>query len=296
MLRVLRILLFVCGCLRIATAQAGHTPEFDVASLKPSPPPEGRMPSIPRMTGGPGTADPTRVSYRNMPLAMLITEAYEVNAADVVGPTWATTWDLLGDKDKYDIEAKLPAQTSKEQLRSMMQNLLAERFALKVHRERKEVSAFALVLAKNGPKIKESPPVAGDADSEQKVDVSVRGEDGFPVTPPGYTGLFVRVTSGHTRVKFIRYSMDQFAKWTRVNSKRPGVDRTGLTGRYDFYFEFGNDIGVPQTAVGYSPEAIDQGEAFSVALQTQLGLKLTSDTTEIELLVIDHIARIPTAN
>jgi uncharacterized protein (TIGR03435 family) len=90
--------------------------------------------------------------------------------------------------------------------------------------------------------------------------------------------------------------MDEFAKWTRVNSKRPGVDHTGLTGRYDFYLEFGNDIGVSQTAEGNVPEAIDQGEAFSVALQTQLGLRLVSDTTEIEVLVIDHISRIPSAN
>jgi uncharacterized protein (TIGR03435 family) len=285
----------VCGCLSIANAQAGQTPEFDVASLKPSPPPENRFP--PRMAGGPGTEDRTRISYRSVPLAMLIAEGYGVDAPGyVVGPAWATTWDLRNDKDRYNIEAKLPAQTSKEQFRSMLRNLLADRFALKLHREKRAAPVFALVLAKNGPKIKESPPAAVDANSEQKLDLHVRGEDGFPVTPPGYSGLFVRATSGHTRVKFIRYSMDQFAKWTSVNSKRPGVDRTGLTGRYDFYLEFGNDIGVPKTVEGSAPQTVDQGETFSAAVQSQLGLRLVPETAEIELLVIDHIERVPSAN
>src|SRR5262249_36515243 len=142
---------------------------------------------------------------------------------------------ILGGSDRYDIEARLPAQTSEDELRLMLQNLLAERFAMKAHREKKEVPAYALVLAKSGSKLKESPEVPADADPAAKVNVRVRGEDDFPVTPPGYSGLFVSVKSGHTRVKFIRYSMEQFAKWTRTQSKRPGLDHTGLTGRYDFY-------------------------------------------------------------
>jgi uncharacterized protein (TIGR03435 family) len=289
-------MMLVWGCLGILAAQIDRSPQFEVASLKPSPPPEGRMPSIPRQQGGPGTADPARITYRNMPLPMLITRAYEVDGADVVGPAWAAKTDLMGTTDKYDIDATLSPEASQEQFRLMLQNLLAERFGLKVHREKKEVPAYALVVAKNGPKLKESPAAPAGAETAMKVDVRVRGEDGFPATPPGYSGLFVNVKSGHTRVKFIGFSMGQFAKWTRGNSKRPGVDQTGLTGRYDFYLEFGNNIGAGKPAEGGTAEPIDQAQDFAVAIQTQLGLKLAPDKTEIEFLVIDQINRTPVGN
>ena len=280
----IRNVLWFAACVRIVCWQPGPNAAFEAASVKPSPPPAGKFaPS--RMQGGPGTADPTRIAYRNMPMSMLVFEAYDIDRADVTGPEWATstTVDYTSYADKFDVVATLPAGTSREQFRLMMQNLLAERFALRVHRERKEVPAYALVPAKNGPKLKESPPAPAGASTDD-VKVSVRGEDGFPVTPPGYSGIFANVP-GHTRVKFIGYSMGDLARGTRVNSNRPGVNRTGLTGRYDFYLEFGNDIA-----------SADQGEDFSTALKTQLGLMLESDNTEIEQLVIDHIDRTPSGN
>jgi uncharacterized protein (TIGR03435 family) len=280
--------LLVRTVLLLCFSQAAPGPQFEVASVKPSPPPTGMMPAMPRPQGGPGTSDPTRITYRNMPVAMLLTMAFDVNAADIVGPAWATTYDFMGNTDKFDVEARLPEGSTKEQFHLMLQNLLADRFALTVHREKKEVPAYALVAVKNGSKLVPAPAVPPGADASEKVNVSVHGEDGFPVTPPGYNGLFVNVKSGHTRVKFIRYSMDQFAKWTRTQTKRPGVDRSGLAGVYDFYLEFGNDIG--------KTEAVDQGQEFSVAVQTQLGLKLVADKTEVDLLVIDHIDRKPTGN
>jgi uncharacterized protein (TIGR03435 family) len=286
----------VCGFVNIASSQTRPAPEFDVVSLKPSPPPTAGRPSLPRLQGGPGTASPTRITYRNIPMAMLLIGAYNINSADVVGPDWATHVDYMSPADKFDIDATLPAGTSTEQFHLMLQNLLADRFALKVHRETKEVPAYALVLAKDGPKIKQSPSVPAGGDAADKVNVAIKGEDGFPVTPPGYSGLFVGVTPGHTRVKFIRYSIADFAKWTRASSKRPGVDRTGLTGVYDFYFEFANELGPRRTAEGEAPDVLDQAQDFSVALQTQLGLKLISDKTEIERLVIDHIDRTPSGN
>jgi uncharacterized protein (TIGR03435 family) len=274
----------------VALAQTATEARFEVASVKPSPPAPSLTGALPRQQGGPGTSDPTRIAYRNIPLAMIVTQAFEVNGADVLGPEWARSADLLGNSDKFDIDATLPTDTSQAQFHAMLRTLLADRFALKVHREKKEVPAYALVVMKNGPKLKESPAAPPGTDA-QKVDVRVRGEDGFPVTPPGYSGLFVNVKSGHTRVKFIGYSMEQFAKWTRVNSKRPGVDRTGLTGRYDFYVEY-------DSAIASRPDAneLDRGPDFAVALQSQLGLKLTPDKTEIELLVIDHIERTPSEN
>jgi uncharacterized protein (TIGR03435 family) len=226
---------------------------------------------------------------------MLLARAFDVNSKDVVGPTWTTVYDFMSSDDKYDIEARLPESTTKEQFQLMLQNLLSDRFGLKVHREKKEVPAYALEVAKGGPKLKES-PAPPDGSEMEKVDVSVHGEDGFPVTPLGYSGIFVSVKSGHTRVKFIRYSMEEFAKWTRTQSNRPGVDHTGLTGRYDFYLEFGNDIGAARAADVNSTESVDQGPPYMSAIQSQLGLKLTPDKAVVELLVIDHIERTPTGN
>ena len=145
------------------------------------------------------------------------------------------------------------------------------------------------MLDKNGAKIKPSPPAPDGANPAEKVNVALHGEDGFPVTPPGYSGMFVRVGSGLTRVKFIRYSMEQFAKWTRTNSKRPGIDHTGLADTYDFYLEFSSEIGT-------TPDTIEQAPGFTTALQKQLGLKLLPDKTTIDLLVIDHINRTPSGN
>ncbi|HXS97538.1 MAG TPA: TIGR03435 family protein [Candidatus Limnocylindrales bacterium] len=285
MFRAIAGFVFVCG---LAAAQ---TPEFEVVSLKPSPPATSPIGSLFRFNGGPGTADPTNIHYRNIPVAMLITDAYEVTSADVVGPDWARVVEMRADRDKYDIDAKLPPGTTKEQLRLMMRKLLEDRFGIQVHREKKEVPAYALTAAKGGPKIQPAPDVPPDV-PEAKVDVSVRGEDGFPKTPPAYSGLFVTVTPGHTRVKIIRFSMEQFAKWTRANSRRPGVDRTGMPGVYSFYLEFGNEIGARPTDAGDA----DRGPEFAVAVEKQLGLKLVSDKTEIEQLIIDHIERVPSGN
>ncbi len=263
----LEVALLVSACL---SALADQAPQFEVASVKLAPRPASRLAALPREQGGPGTSDPARISYRNISMSMPIRQAYEVNTADVVGPAWATTLSLMADEGRYDIDATLPADTSKEQYRLMWQNLLAERFALRVHREKKEAAAYALVPARNGPKLKASPAIPPGSETGERVNVSIRGEDGFPVTPPGYSGLFVNVKSGHIRVKFIRYSMDQFAKWTRVQTKRPGIDRTSLTGVFDFYLEFGSDTGALRTGSGDTTEAPDRGEDFAVALQNSL--------------------------
>jgi uncharacterized protein (TIGR03435 family) len=283
--RAIRTALLIYGCLPMVSAQPAQGPVFDAASVRPSPPPGRFAPQ--RVNGGPGTADPTRISYRNTPMRTILFLAYGVDPADTLGPAWATTIvDYTRITDGFDIEATLPAGTSPGRFRLMLQNLLAERFALSVHREKKEAPAFALVPAKNGPKLKESLAVLPGTETGDPVKSSVRGEDDFPLTPPGYSGMFVNVKSGRTRVKFLGTSMEEFAKWTRVNSKRPGIDRTGLTGRYDFYLEFSNGIGEPG----------DQAEDFSTALQTQLELKLLPEKTEVELLVIDHIDRTPSGN
>ena len=150
----------------VAQSQPATTPKFEVASEKRAPPPEDGRISV-NLAGGPGTHNPGQLTYSNVTLEDIIKVAYGMMgpAYDparkddrISGPAWITT-------ERYNIVAKIPADTTKADFQLMVQNLLAERFKLMLHRETKGGSGYALVIAKNGPKIKEStgeaPPQPG---------------------------------------------------------------------------------------------------------------------------------------
>src|SRR4051812_37386675 len=129
---------------------------FEVASVKPSPPPSGdrRVVMFGGGRGGPGSNDPGRLTYTNTTLMSLVTQAYNVKSYQVTAPAWMET-------ERYDVIAKLPDTTppvTKEQSAIMLQNLLAERFHLTLHHDSKEFQGFELVVGKNGSKLKESSP------------------------------------------------------------------------------------------------------------------------------------------
>src|SRR5262249_3697028 len=131
-------------------AQTGNLqPSFEVASIKPAAPPSDPHRIMVGMRGGPGTPDPGQISYFNVTLRNVLMTAYDVKDYQISGPGW------LGS-ERYDIIAKVPPGTTKEQLRLMLQNLLAERFQVSLHHESKELPMFALVVAKGGPKMKEA--------------------------------------------------------------------------------------------------------------------------------------------
>src|SRR5258708_3622766 len=129
--------------LLIGSAMAfAQKPAFEVASIKPAPPPDGRGMRMGH-TGGRGTPDPGIWSVENWNLRSLVTSAYGCEWYQVTVPAWAT--DL-----RFNIEAKVPAGATKEDLKVMIQGLLEERFKLEFHREKKEMATYDLVVAKNG--------------------------------------------------------------------------------------------------------------------------------------------------
>src|ERR1039458_6380226 len=130
---------------------------FEVASVKPSPPPGPNRTMGRSVRGGPGSTDPGAITFTNIDLFSLVTLAYGINAYQLAGPDWLPA-------ARFDITAKLPPATNREQYRLMLQNLLAERFKLAVHRDKKEGQAFDLVVAKNGPKLKESAAASAAVD------------------------------------------------------------------------------------------------------------------------------------
>src|SRR5277367_3257067 len=137
------------GSLTIAGSR-GQQPTFDAASVKAV---DLRAHPTFGNSGGPGTADPGRIHLCCVGMFSLLMRAYAVEIDQIVGPSWIM--ENMGP-NLYQIDATMPAETTKVQLQFMMQNLLIERFHLKVHRETRNFAGYELVVAKGGPKLKES--------------------------------------------------------------------------------------------------------------------------------------------
>jgi uncharacterized protein (TIGR03435 family) len=214
------------GQTRPASRQTARS-AFEVASLKPSGPRPANDPPRPlygTTTGGPGTPDPSRVSYSRVPLRHLIMAAYGVRALQVLGPAWL-------DSERYDIVAEVPPGSTKEQVSSMLQSLLAERLSMTLHHESKVFSVFELGVAKDGPKLRES-----EVDTSLSNDNAAKDKNGLRIPPPG--GIALNVDLGYARLRATWTSVAQLIEALEDWLDSPVVDRTGLTGKYDYSVEF----------------------------------------------------------
>ena len=173
----------------------------------------------------------------------------------------------------------------------MQQNLLAERFKMTFHHEQREAPSYDLVVAKNGAKMKEAePPPPEDPDAPKpaaapparKVD-----KDGFPILAPGRQWNAAMDGNRWTQ-RVTDASMGNFARYLANMVGQPVNDATGLKGKYDFILKW----------IGYPGRPIDDDSGPNIfeALQAQLGLKLESKKTMVDVLVIDHIEKTPTEN
>ncbi len=239
---------------------ADANPAFEVATIKPSKP----------ETQGRGFMVRGRqFSTLNTSLSDLITFAYGLHPRQITGgPAWM-------ESDKYDLAAKPDGegQPNDKQWKMMVQKLLADRFKLSFHRDKKELSAYALVVGKTGPKLTKS---EGD--------------------PNGLPGLFFR---GLGVLPARNATMVDFAGTMQTAVlDRPVVDQTGLSGRYDFLLTWTPDE-TQFVGLGVKiPPATDNADAppdLFTAIQQQLGLKLESTKAPVEVLVIDQAEK-PSAN
>ena len=121
-------LIFLTCCAAFGQA-AADSPTFEVASVKPAEPQTGMAIRV-MMRGGPGTPDPGQLNYSNVSLKNVLMAAYAVKGYQINGPKWL-------DSERFDIVAKIAPGATKEQFQLMLQNLLAERFKLTLHRETK---------------------------------------------------------------------------------------------------------------------------------------------------------------
>lgn len=350
--------LIVAAMLTFGTAvfgMAAEAPSFEVATVKKAELPEPGKPMFFGRRGGPGTDDPGRITWSGEDLRSLLMTAYDVKRYQISGPDWM-------DSERYDIVAKVPAGSTKEQVNLMLQNLLADRFGVVLHHTSKVMAMYEMQQAKGGAKLKETTldakaiESAGPGELEgipfgppplppPGAGVPVKIPDGRGPAPGGRApfpgapeldkngipqlkapGIIMMMTMGpngpSARMVGKAQTTAQLASNLSNQLNRPVVDKTGLSGKYDFVVEFAPDFGGgrgpgaggPGAGVvigggpggGAGPGGGDgaqpgnasepSGMTLAGAVQQQLGLRLVANKQPVDFLVIDKAEKTPTEN
>ena len=252
--------LTVWSAIAVATACA-QAPSFDVASLKPSPPTMGDTIRI-----NLGTVLHGELRMTNVSLADILRFAFAItNDQQIAGPDW-----IKNKAIHFDIVAKAPPGTPIEQVRLMLQTLVAERFKLVYHREPRELSYLALSIGKKGSKLEAAEEGAPEGGSKYYIgDIDTKA-----VTMP----MFATVIS-----RFLR---------------EPVLDETGLKGYYAVHLKWTPERPLaPAGAAGPAPTAADaEGPSIYDAVQSQLGLRLEGRKGKVDVIVVDSALQTPIAN
>ena len=248
---------------------ADADPSFEVATIKPNNTGATSMQGLVIR----GRKFMTRASS----LGDLISFAYEVQAKQIINaPDWL-------DKDRYDIEA-VPEQEgvpNPEQIRIMIRKLLADRFALKFHHDKREMSAYVLTVAKDGQKLKPT---------------QLKGN---------LPGIGIGPGTGGITLNMINATIGDFTGFLQILVlDRPVVDKTGIEGRYDYRCTFTPDDSQFGGHPPPMPQAKDNGSTDTAApaapslydaIQQELGLKLSAEKTAVDVIAVDHVDK-PSAN
>jgi uncharacterized protein (TIGR03435 family) len=248
-----------------ALAQSPAPPAFEVASVKINElyRQDDRMTWRPSIESPPGS-----LTMRNVNMRMMIAWAWNIQRPKVSGPDWI-------DGPRYDIQAKAGQPAKVEEMRLMMQALLAERFKLEWRRETRQMEVLAVILPKSGHKMKESAITEGPAQPSQGPDgaATVRGAD---------VGELINEMSREVTV--------------------PVVDLTGLKGRFDFSFNPQKYRAEMISQIGTMPPAQRPSEPELIVtllqnlLQGDLGLRLEPRKAPVEVFVVERGEKTPVAN
>jgi uncharacterized protein (TIGR03435 family) len=291
---VIVVILVVTGTIGpVLQAQApAPTPKFEAASVKPAANCGGEG----RSGGAGGGMSPGRLHLPCVTVKGLISGAYATFANGDLdtgrvppieeGPPWI-------DSARYDINAKAEGNAGGATMMGpMMQSLLEDRFKLKVHRETREGPAYALTIAKGGPKL--TPFTEGSCTALP-----------FPPTPLAagekpYCNNLISRRGPNLWLDMRGQTLDEFCKRIGTALDRPVIDKTGIAGRFDFRMEFAQDETTPGLPRGIdepggapAASATDPAGGLSIftALEEKLRLKLVPAKGPREFLVIDHIER-----
>ena len=274
---------------------------FEVASVKISPPFDHSKPPINGCSGGPGSSDPGLYQCHYLTLQGLVIAAFDL-------APYQYPYVPSGDHTTYDIEAKVPAGATREQLRGMLQNLLVERLRLAYHFEKKPAQAYDLAVAKNGAKLQESPPES--AERPQAADNPARDQYGFRIPPADFKGQLMLRNSEVVRWLAREVTVAQMARLLATRLQGPVTDSTGLKGKYDFTLYFSaSSVGMSPGPVlaGPAPAGVatkvgeEAAEGVSlpsvfVVLKDKLGLTLEREQGSYDLFLVDHVEKVPVGN
>jgi uncharacterized protein (TIGR03435 family) len=261
----------------VMAAQAAATPEFEVATIKPS---------DPNKPGGMMGFDEDKFMTRGQTLKAMIKFAYNLNFGTDQqisgGPSWvgSAKFDVQAKEDAETAAAlqKLPGEQRMATIRPMLQALLVERFKLKVHHETKELPIYEMTVVKSGLKMTPS------------VDAPVAVDGSKPAAPKGWHGLQVQ---GRGKMEGRGAGTEMLSNVLGMQPEIGGrmvVDKTGLTGRYDFMLKWTPDEGLGSASTAYAGAPTDtSGPSLFTALQEELGLKLEGTKGSVDTIVIDSV-------
>jgi len=201
---------------------------------------------------------PASLTLRNQTFVFLVQWAWDVTPAQIDAPPWFM-------EECFDVVAKAPGPADETQMRLMLQKLLADRFGLRAHKEARVMPVYAITLAKGGPKFQESPT----------------------------EGSFVLERNNPVILNAHHARMGDLAQGISSEVKRPVVDDTGLTGRYEIHMDLSAYL---NRTGGAGDGQLDLMSILFSGLQDLLGLKLEARKQSVDVLVIDHAEKTPTAN
>jgi len=278
--------------LALVAAQAADKLEFDVVSIKPNN--SGDRASQTNVPLGPGNVfTPTGGHFAivNYPAATLIAFAYKITGDQEQYlrahlPDWVLS-------DRFDVEARAAGNPTKDEMRLMVQTLLADRFKAVLHYEIRQAPVVGMVLAKAGkpgPRLRQHP--AAVACSTVPNWDNPTYDEGFPLLCGGLlqlphgTGRISKFGASNVTLTFIGNQLSIMGQLGR-----PVIDQTGLSGNFDFSLEWSPESPNPSTAEAELPP----GPPFKEAVANQLGIKLVPQTGAANFLIVDHIEH-PTGN
>ncbi len=219
---------------------------FEAASVRPNK--SGSFGSL--------KVQPAGLTVQGAPLKFCIQWAFDIIGYQVLGgPRWISS-------ERYDILAKAPARASRSELRRMFQQLLAERFKLRVHRETRRLPIYSLVVTTHGPKLRQS-----QHDRAESIMV------------------------GRGQLIGSKLSMARLADALSGELDWPVVDSTGLGGYFDIKLEWSPEESegrAPSGEGATAPGAGDVRPSIFTAVQEQLGLKLESTKGPVDVVIVDH--------
>jgi uncharacterized protein (TIGR03435 family) len=225
---------------RAAGAQVG----FAVATIRPS------AAAVQFEHDGKTETSPGTLRMRDVTVNTCIKWAYSLQDSQIVGPGWM-------QQDHFDISAKADGPVGDEQMKRMLQALLADRFRLVFHRDQKELKSLALTVAKSGAKLKQA------------------ADGGTPFRQNSANGMVAK-----------SITMQEFADFISGPLQIPVVDKTGLPGRYDFTLDFTSYLPDDMETMRPDPTTV-----IMAALQGELGLRLEPRKEQVEVMVVDHVER-----